>query len=51
MNSDIGKETIEDTDGDEEGDIDDFEMLNCEVCFKYFVSLESLENHKSVCRR
>ena len=49
-NSDIRKETSEDTDGEEEEDVDDFEMVNCEVCLKYFVSMESLENHKSVCR-
>ena len=36
----------EKTDGDDE---DDFDMLKCEACDKYFVREESLENHKSLC--
>ena len=50
-NVEIEKNTIIDTDGDHEEE-DDLEMFSCEVCDKYFVSMESLENHTSQqCRR
>ena len=34
--------------GDEDDD-DDMDLISCEVCGKYFVSQDSLENHKSQC--
>ena len=41
------------TDGNDEEDADDNDVnvFNCEVCDKYFVSQESLENHKSQCSK
>ena len=33
----------------EDSEFDDFEMLNCDNCEKYFVSQESLDSHMSQC--
>ena len=46
LDNNTEKKTIIDTDGDHEEE-DDLEMFSCEVCDKYFVSTESLDNHKS----
>ena len=41
--------TSESKDLEEDSQLEDFELLKCDVCDKYFVSQESLSAHKSQC--